>query len=228
MLHFWRFDKYTEKDYEWLEDKYPGWYNEYGDLFEAHSALADPREGALMLGPLLAEAPPSCWTCQLPSVIDDDMCHRVCSPLGEDCAHDAEGAGTRFYCSPECMWLDVSNPGRYIGDRQWFDRYEGWELSEVVRDLGFVQPDGKTCLAQPHCDPDIPLWTLEDLRKCDVTITSPNRVAAENMGLPVLNTATQGTNDQLAAALLKQNGFEGAPAPGGALGENRLLNAPSR
>jgi propane monooxygenase large subunit len=226
-LHFWRMDKYTETDYEWLEDKYPGWYDEYGDFFEAHSALADPAEGALLLGAFLAEAPPTCWTCQLPCVIDEDQVHRVCGPLGNPCDPSADGAGTRFYCSKECMWLDESNPGRYVGDRQWFDRYDGWELSEVVRDLGFVLPDGKTCLGQPHCDADIPLWTLEDLRRCEVEITSPNRVAAESLGLPVLSTAVHATNAQLADSLLTQNGFAGAPAPGGRYGE-AMLNAPTR
>ena len=57
---------------------------------------------------------------------------------------------TRFYCSKECHWMDESNPGRYTGDRNYFDRYHGWELSEVVKDLGFVRADGKTLLAQPH------------------------------------------------------------------------------
>ena len=66
--------------------------------------------------------------------------------------HRAVDDRTRFYCSKECMWLDESNPGRYVGDRNFFDRYHGWELSELVRDLGFVRADGKTLIAQPHLE----------------------------------------------------------------------------
>jgi propane monooxygenase large subunit len=224
MLHFWRFPQYTATDFDYYERHYPGWYDEFGDFFEAHNQLADPREGAVMLGALLAEAPPMCWTCCLPSVIEDDITHRVCDARGHNCAPDASGAGTRFYCSKECQWLDESNPGRYQGDRQWFDRYEGWELSEVVRDLGFVRPDGKTLIGQPHVNPDLPLWTLEDVRRCEVEITSPNRVAAQALGLPVLNTTAAGkSNADIANATLARNGFAGAPSPGGLRGETALL-----
>ena len=57
---------------------------------------------------------------------------------------------TRFYCSQECLWMDESNPGRYTGDRNYLDRYHGWEASEVIRDLGFVRADGETLIGQPH------------------------------------------------------------------------------
>ena len=45
MLHFWRFPQYTDTDFEYFERNSPGWFNEYGDFFEAHNQLADPREG---------------------------------------------------------------------------------------------------------------------------------------------------------------------------------------
>jgi hypothetical protein len=80
------------------------------------------------------------------------------------------------------MWLDESNPGRYVGDRNFFDRYHGWELSEVVRDLGFIRPDGHTLVPQPHLDDDH-MWTLQDIRKMDYEVLSPNIVLAEQLGL---------------------------------------------
>ena len=104
-------------------------------------------------------------------VFPDDMCHR------------AVHGHTRFYCSKECMWLDESNPGRYEGDRNFFDRYHGWELSEIVRDLGFVRPDGKTLIAQPHLDDDM-MWTLDDVKSMGFEMQSPNIMFAEAMGLP--------------------------------------------
>jgi hypothetical protein len=97
-------------------------------------------------------------------------------------SHREVDGRTRFYCSKECMWLDESNPGRYVGDRNFFDRYHGWELSEVVRDLGFVRADGKTLVAQPHLDDD-GMWTLDDLRSLEFEVISPNIAFAEAMGL---------------------------------------------
>ncbi len=170
-LHFWRFDPLTEKDFEWFESKYPGWYDEYGFFWEAFAELTDPAEKSLLLAGFLADAPPMCWTCQMPAVIDDDQVHRIVDNK------------TRFYCSKECCWLDESNPGRYTGDRNWFDRYHGWELSEVVRHLGFVREDGHTCIGQPHLRDD-KRWTLADLKACDVTVESPNINTAKRLGLP--------------------------------------------
>ena len=119
----------------------------------------------------LDQAAPSCWVCLMGCVFPEDMCHR------------AVDERTRFYCSKECMWLDESNPGRYVGDRNFFDRYHGWELSELVRDLGFVRTDGKTLIAQPHLENDN-MWTLDDVKSMDFHVQSPNITVAEKMGLP--------------------------------------------
>ena len=92
-----------------------------------------------------------------------------------------------------------------MGDRNFFDRYHGWELSEVVRDLGFVRSDGKTLVAQPHLDDD-GMWTLDDLRSLDFEVVSPNIAFAEAMGLPNGSSydpaRTQG-NGAVAAAPVK-------------------------
>jgi propane monooxygenase large subunit len=169
-LHFWRFDALDEQDFEWFESKYPGWYDEYGFFWEAYRELDDPKEAALLLEGLLPDAPPTCWTCVMPAVIEEDLCHR-----------EVNGR-TRFYCSPECRWLDESNPGRYEGERNWFDRYHEMPLTDVVRDLGFVRSDGSTLVGQPHLR-DEDRWTLEDLDRIGMTVTSPNIRAAEAMGL---------------------------------------------
>lgn len=170
-INYWRQEGLDEKDFEWFEDKYPGWYDEYGFFWEAFSQVSDPKERTLLLKGLLPEAPPSCWTCTMPCVIEEDQCHRVVDDR------------TRFYCSKECQWIDEINPGRYTGDRNWFDRYHGQEMSEVVQQLGFVRADGKTLLGQPHLR-DEGRWTLEDLRACDLTVESPNINTAKALGLP--------------------------------------------
>ncbi len=170
-MHFWRFDGLDEQDFEWFEAKYPGWYDEYGFFWEAYRELDDPKEGALLLSGLLADAPPFCWTCTMPSVIDEDQCHRVVDDR------------TRFYCSKECRWIDETNPGRYVGDRNYFDRFHGMDLADMVVDLGFVRADGKTLMGQPHLRQD-DKWTVDDLRAVGLQIESPNINLAESMGLP--------------------------------------------
>jgi propane monooxygenase large subunit len=170
-IHYWRFDGLDERDFEWFESKYPGWYDEYGFFWEAFREVDDPKDKSLLLSGLLGGAPPFCWICALPGVLEEDLCHR-----------EVDGR-TRFYCSPECRWLDESNPGRYTGDRNWFDRYHGWDLADVVRELGFVRPDGKTLIAQPHLREE-GRWTLDDLAAAAVEVESPNINTAAAMGLP--------------------------------------------
>jgi propane monooxygenase large subunit len=169
-IHFWSFDALDERDFEWFENHYPGWYDEYGGFWEMYREARDPAEQTLLLS-FVNLAPPFCWTCMLPCVIDEDMTHRVVDNR------------TRFYCSKWCHWLDESNPGRYTGDRNFFDRYHGWELSEVVRHLGFLRTDAKTLIAQPHLNEER-RWTIDDIKACGLEIKSPNIRVAEEMGLP--------------------------------------------
>jgi hypothetical protein len=170
-MHFWRFEGLDERDFEWFENHYPGWYDEYGFFWEAFKELDSPKEASLLLSGLLADAPPFCWTCTMPCVLDEDQCHRVVDDR------------TRFYCSPECRWIDESNPGRYTGDRNYFDRFHGMDLAEVVTDLGFVRADGSTLMGQPHLRED-DRWTLADLRAIGIEIESPNINQAKALGLP--------------------------------------------
>ncbi|MGI8505676.1 MAG: hypothetical protein ACR2MK_02525, partial [Solirubrobacteraceae bacterium] len=116
-------------------------------------------------------APPFCWTCQGLCVSESDRRHRVV------------GNRTRFYCSKECRWLDESNPGRYTGDRNYLDRYHGWEASTVIEDLGFVRADGETLIGQPHLGAER-RWTLSDIRAHGLELQSPNIRAARELGLP--------------------------------------------
>jgi propane 2-monooxygenase large subunit len=172
MLHFWRTDPFDGADFEWFEAKYPGWYAEYGEFYETFGKVnKDPEAFGQLLRSAAEQGTPSCWTCLMNCVFPEHMCHR------------AVDGRTRFYCSKECLWLDESNPGRYLGDRNFLDRYHGWELSEVVRDLGFVRSDGETLVAQPHLDEDN-MWTLDDVRSMNFEVMSPNIVYAAQMGLP--------------------------------------------
>lgn len=169
-LAHWRIDPLDERDFEWFENHYPGWYSRYGAFHEAYRYAGDP-DNRLLLTEFMALMPPSCWTCQGFCVDPDDQTHRV-----------IEGR-TRFYCSKECAWMDESNPGRYTGDRNFFDRYDGWELSEVIASLGFLRADGETLIGQPHLHSD-GMWTLSDIRALNVHVQSPNIRVARELGLP--------------------------------------------
>ena len=152
-------DPLDERDFEWFENKYPGWYAEYGAFWEAFRQGTDPGAGFLPLK-FINMAPPFCWTCQGLCVSEEDRRHRIVDDR------------TRFYCSKECLWMDESNPGRYTGDRNYLDRYHGWEASEVVQDLGFVRADGETLIGQPHLRAE-GRWTLADIRAHDLTLHQP-------------------------------------------------------
>lgn len=171
-LHFWRSDPLTETDFEWFEEKYPGWYEQYGAFWEGYRQTTDPKNSTLLLSQMMAQAPPLCWSCQLPAVFEESLCHR-----------EVDGR-TRFYCHERCQRLDETRPGRYTGDRNWFDRYDGWDLADVVRELGLLRTDGKTLVGQPHLleDPKM-MWTIEDIERCNVKIISPNIRLAREMGL---------------------------------------------
>jgi hypothetical protein len=133
----------------------------------------------------------------MPCTLEQDMCHRAAAgPDGVD--------RTRFYCSPECRWLDESNPGRYTGDRNYFDRYHGKALSEVIVELNLIRADGKTLVGQPHLDGSR-RWTIDDIRRCDIEITSPNITMAEAMNLPSGSWHDQG--DPFGAVMRDGNGF---------------------
>ena len=55
--------------------------------------------------------------------------------------------------------------GRFSGRREWETCYHGVDLADAIQDLGFVRPDGKTTIPQPHLRfDDKEMWTLDDLR----------------------------------------------------------------
>lgn len=104
----------------------------------------------------------------------------------EDMVVDKVDDQWRTYCSETCHWTDAvafrstyegretPNMGRLTGKREWETLYHGWDLAEVVKDLGYVRDDGKTLVPQPHLDLDdqSKLWTLDDIR--GIEFASPN------------------------------------------------------
>ncbi len=63
--------------------------------------------------------------------------------------------------------------GRLVGQREWETCYHGWDAADVIVDQGFVRPDGKTLIPQPHVIfDDKDMWTLDHLKGFE--LTSPN------------------------------------------------------
>src|SRR5436305_881546 len=43
-LAHWRFDPLDERDFEWFENRYPGWYAQYGAFWEAYRQGIHPED----------------------------------------------------------------------------------------------------------------------------------------------------------------------------------------
>src|SRR6202021_1730240 len=43
LANYWRIDPMTDKDFEWFEYKYPGWYDKYGKWGENYNRLSNPN-----------------------------------------------------------------------------------------------------------------------------------------------------------------------------------------
>jgi methane monooxygenase component A alpha chain/propane monooxygenase large subunit len=84
-----------------------------------------------------------------------------------------EWQGTRYAaCSEGCEWIFRNWPVAYAGRRQFWARYHGWDLADVIEDLGYVRPDGKTLIGQPALDLDR-LWTIDDIRTIGFEVKDP-------------------------------------------------------
>lgn len=163
MFNGWRFDPLTERDFEWFEKKYPGWYSKFGKYWEDYRRLAIP--GAGQAPPCLANighsVPYTCYTCLLPIVIRDEI---------EIAEHDGQ---VYTYCSDTCKWIhETSLKGDDVPmirfapprARMFTEQHAGKSLKETLQDAGLVRSDGKTLVPQPHLIfDDKYMWTLDHL-----------------------------------------------------------------
>ncbi|MFW0792352.1 methane monooxygenase [Gordonia sp. CPCC 205515] len=173
-VNYWRIDPMTDKDFEWFEEKYPGWYNKFGKWWENYNRLKYPgKNKPIAFEDVDYEYPHRCWTCMVPALIREDM------------VVDKVDGQWRTYCSETCAWTDkvafrpeyggreTPNMGRLTGFREWETLHHGGDLADIITNLGYVRDDGKTLIPQPHLnlDPD-KMWTLDDVR--GIQFGSPN------------------------------------------------------
>jgi propane monooxygenase large subunit len=165
----------TDKDFEWFEYKYPGWYDKYGAWWENYNRLKYPNGNKpIAFEDVDYQYPHRCWTCMVPCLIREDL------------VVDEVDGHVRTYCSETCHWTDTvafrpeyngrptPNMGQLVGTREWETLYHNWEFSDIVKDMGTVRVDDTTLTAQPHLDLGDPkkMWTVEDMR--GLPFPSPN------------------------------------------------------
>ena len=75
-------------------------------------------------------------------------------------------------CSEGCEWISRTWAQAHAGRRQFWARYHGWDLADVILDLGYVRPDGRTPIGQPALDLDR-LWTVDDIRAVGYEVKDP-------------------------------------------------------
>jgi len=162
-VNFWRIEAQKDKDFEWFEHKYPGWYNEFGNFYKWYtkSSPSRGRPTSCSTRKPATSIPHRCWSCMVPALIREDFC-----------VDEVEGK-LYTYCSELCRWTHKvafaseyegrATPamGRFSGRREWKSATTAGTWPHCVKDLGFVRNDGKThdlaaALAlrrQGHVDP---------------------------------------------------------------------------
>jgi 1,2-phenylacetyl-CoA epoxidase catalytic subunit len=171
-VFFHRYDPIDEREMEWFEKKYPGWYGYYGKFWEAYKQMTDP-DARMLVTKELGGLPAFCQVCQLPWIFP-----RPDASTGRTVVIDGR---TLCFCSPGCQWIYEQDPGHYSGFKSFYDLYDGWDLADVILDLGYLREDGKTLIAQPVLEPKR-MWTVDDVRACRYEVVSPLRqpTAAQN------------------------------------------------
>lgn len=167
-VFYHRYDPIDEREMEWFEQKYPGWYGHYGKFWEAYHQMTDADAGMLVTKEL-GGLPAFCQVCQLPWIFP-----RPDASTG--CAMQHHGRTVAF-CSPACKSIFENDPVHYSGFKSFYDLYDGWDLADAILDLGYLREDGKTLMAQPLLEPKR-MWTVDDIRRCRYEITSPLRSVA--------------------------------------------------
>jgi YHS domain-containing protein len=126
--------------------------------------MKDPADGMFPFQ-LLAERPPICNLCHMPSVY----------PTIEATTTRTAGYNGELYvfCSQACEFIFFEDPERYLGAVPFDVLWDGVGVDEFIIKNELLRADGKTLLAQPHCDPDLPMWTIDDIARTGFAIADP-------------------------------------------------------
>jgi len=163
--NFWRIDPLDERDFDWFEYKYPGWYNEYGAWWENYRKLSKPGSVPITFADTGYVYPHRCWSNLVPCVIRDQL--KVDEVDGQLYTYGSEVDRWTHKEAFSGEYKGRATPamGRFSGRRQWEELYDGWDVADAIKDMGFVRADGKTLIAQPHLSlEEKDMWTLDHVR----------------------------------------------------------------
>lgn len=170
--NFWRLEGPDERDFEWFEYKYPGWYNEYGAWWENYRKLSKPGSVPITFADTGYVYPHRCWSNLVPAVIRDQFTTDVVDGELYTYGHEVDRWTHKEAFAAEYQGRPTPAMGRFSGKRQWEELYDGWDVADAIKDMGFVRPDGKTLIAQPHLSlEEKDMWTLDHVR--GYTIKAP-------------------------------------------------------
>ena len=165
-VNFWRIEAQTEKDFEWFEAKYPGWYAKFGDFWKWYDKLSHRGSKVITFNEEVGYVyPHRCWSCLVPCLIREDMVVDEIDGKLHTFAHENDRWTAVEAFSDEYQGRPTPAMGRFSGKREWETLYHGWDLADAIVDLNFVRSDKKTLIPQPHLRfDDKEMWTLDDVR----------------------------------------------------------------
>lgn len=165
-VNFWRIEAQTDKDFEWFENKYPGWYAEFGEFWKWYAKLSKPGQKVITFNEETGYVyPHRCWSCLVPCLIREDMVVDEIDGQIHTFAHELDRWTAVEAFSSEYQGRPTPAMGKFSGKREWETVYHGWDLADAIKDLNFVRDDGKTLVPQPHLRFDNKdMWTLDDVR----------------------------------------------------------------
>lgn len=178
-LWYWRLHELTPADFEHFENKYPGYWAKYGSFFEMYNSMTDPADAMIPIQKFIEAGPLPiiCRTCMMAGIYPDVFAANGTPQRIVLKAHGYDG-----FCSQECEDQFDKAPHRYLHYTPFYTTYDGWNLADIVIAMGLIRQDGKTLLGQPTSRTDR-MWTIDDIRRCNITINSPIRQYAEANGV---------------------------------------------
>ena len=165
-VNFWRIEAQTEKDFEWFEAKYPGWYAKFGDFWKWYDKLSHRGNKVITFNEEVGYVyPHRCWSCLVPCLIREDMVVDKIDGKLHTFAHENDRWTAVEAFADEYQGRPTPAMGRFSGKREWETLYHGVDLADAIVDLNFVRSDKKTLIPQPHLRfDDKEMWTLDDVR----------------------------------------------------------------
>ncbi|ANW01695.1 aromatic/alkene/methane monooxygenase hydroxylase/oxygenase subunit alpha [Bradyrhizobium icense] len=164
--NFWRIEAQTDKDFEWFEHKYPGWYAQFGDFWKWYEKLSHRGQTNILFNSDVGYAyPHRCWSSLVPCLIREDIVTDEIDGKLYTFAHELDRWTAVEAFAGEYQGRPTPAMGRFSGRREWESVYHNVDIADAIKDLGFVRTDGKTLVAQPHLRFDEKeMWTLDDVR----------------------------------------------------------------